>query len=149
MGILDSLESSGILGQLGAAVLPAVLGEVLGTGNQGGLNAIIAKLQQAGLGNQVSSWLGNGQNLPITADQIKQVLGSDVVRQLAAKYNIPVDQISEVLAHQLPVAVDQASPTPEAARAGTGTGPMALNNQRNSRICHVRMSLANLSRPML
>jgi uncharacterized protein YidB (DUF937 family) len=110
MGILDSLESSGILGQLGAAVLPAVLGEVLGTGNQGGLNAIVAKLQQAGLGNQVSSWLGNGQNLPITADQIKQVLGSDVVRQLAAKYNIPVDQITEVLAHQLPVAVDQASP---------------------------------------
>jgi len=110
MGILDSLESSGILGQLGAAVLPAVLGEVLGTGNQGRLNAIVAKLQQAGLGNQVSSWLGNGQNLPITADQIKQVLGSDVVRQLAAKYNIPVDQISEVLAHQLPIAVDQASP---------------------------------------
>ena len=110
MGILDSLESSGILGQLGAAVLPAVLSEVLGTGGQGGLNAIVAKLQQAGLGNQVSSWLGNGQNLPITADQIKQVLGSDVVRQLAAKYNIPVDQISEVLAHQLPIAVDQASP---------------------------------------
>ena len=110
MGILDSLENSGILGQLGAAVLPAVLGEVLGTGNQGGLNAIVAKLQQAGLGNQVNSWLGNGQNLPITADQIKQVLGSDVVRQLAAKYNIPVDQISEVLAHQLPIAVDQASP---------------------------------------
>lgn len=110
MGILDSLESSGILGQLGVAVLPTVLSEVLGSGSQGGLNAIVAKLQQAGLGNQVSSWLGNGQNLPITADQIKQVLGSDVVRQLAAKYNIPVDQISEVLAHQLPVAVDQASP---------------------------------------
>jgi uncharacterized protein YidB (DUF937 family) len=110
MGILDSLESSGILGQLGAAVLPAVLSEVMGSGGQGGLNAIVAKLQQAGLGNQVNSWLGNGQNLPITADQIKQVLGSDVVRQLAAKYNIPVDQIAEVLAHQLPVAVDQASP---------------------------------------
>jgi uncharacterized protein YidB (DUF937 family) len=110
MGILDSLESSGILGQLGAAVLPAVLGEVLGTGSQGGLSAIVAKLQQAGLGNQVNSWIGSGQNLPITADQIKQVLGSNVVRQLAAKYNIPVDQISEVLAHQLPIAVDQASP---------------------------------------
>ena len=110
MGILDSLESSGILGQLGAAVLPAVLGEVLGTGGQGGLSAIVAKLQQAGLGNQVNSWLGSGQNLPITADQIKQVLGSNVVRQLAAKYNIPVDQIAEVLAHQLPLAVDQASP---------------------------------------
>ena len=110
MGILDSLESSGILGQLGAAVLPAVLGEVMGSGGQGGLNAIVAKLQQAGLGDIARSWVGTGQNLPITADQLKQVLGSDVVRQLAAKYNIPIDQVAEVLAHQLPLAVDKASP---------------------------------------
>jgi uncharacterized protein YidB (DUF937 family) len=114
MGILDSLENSpalrGVLGQLGAAVLPAVLGEVLGTGSQGGLNAIVAKLEQAGLGDQVKSWIGTGQNLPITADQVRQVLGNDAVKQLAAKYNIPVDQIAEVLAHQLPVAVDHASP---------------------------------------
>jgi uncharacterized protein YidB (DUF937 family) len=110
MGILDSLESSGILGKLGAAVLPAVLGEVMGSGGQGGLNAIVAKLQQAGLGDIARSWVGTGQNLPITADQLKQVLGSDVVRQLAAKYNIPIDQVAEVLAHQLPLAVDKASP---------------------------------------
>jgi uncharacterized protein YidB (DUF937 family) len=110
MGILDSLESSGILGQLGAAVLPAVLGEVMGSGGQGGLNAIVAKLQQAGLGDIAKSWVGTGQNLPITADQLKQVLGSDAVRQLAAKYNIPIDQVAEVLAHQLPLAVDKASP---------------------------------------
>jgi uncharacterized protein YidB (DUF937 family) len=114
MGILDSLENSpqlrGVLGQLGAAVLPAVLGEVMGTGSQGGLNAIVAKLQQAGLGDQVKSWIGTGANLPITADQVRQVLGNDAVRQLAAKYNIPVDQIAEVLAHQIPVAVDHASP---------------------------------------
>jgi uncharacterized protein YidB (DUF937 family) len=110
MGILDSLENSGILGKLGAAVLPAVLGEVMGTGGQGGLNAIVAKLEQAGLGDQVKSWIGTGQNLPISADQIRQVLGNETIRQLAAKYNIPVDQISEVLAHQLPVAVDKASP---------------------------------------
>ncbi len=110
MGILDSLESSGILGQLGAAVLPAVLGDVMGSGGQGGLNAIVAKLQQAGLGDIAKSWVGTGQNLPITADQLKQVLGSDAVRQLAAKYNIPIDQVAEVLAHQLPLAVDKASP---------------------------------------
>lgn len=110
MGILDSLESSGILGQLGAAVLPAVLGEVMGSGGQGGLNAIVAKLQQSGLGDITKSWVGTGQNLPITADQLKQVLGSDAVRQLAAKYNIPIDQVAEVLAHQLPLAVDKASP---------------------------------------
>ena len=114
MGIFDSLENSpalkSALSQLGAAVLPAVLSEVMGTGGQGGLSAIVAKLEQAGLGEQVKSWIGNGQNLPISADQLRQVLGNDTVRQLAAKYNIPVDQLSEVLAHQLPVAVDHASP---------------------------------------
>ncbi|MCA6102039.1 MULTISPECIES: YidB family protein [Bradyrhizobium] len=114
MGILDSLENSpelkGMLGQLGAAVIPVVLGEVLGNGGQGGLSAIVAKLEQAGLGEQVKSWIGTGQNLPITAEQLQQVLGSDTVKQLAARFNIPVDQLSKVLAQQLPAAVDGASP---------------------------------------
>jgi uncharacterized protein YidB (DUF937 family) len=114
MGILDSLENSpafkSALGQLEAAVLPVVLSEVLGKGGQGGLNAILAKLQQAGFGDQVKSWVGNGQNLPITAEQLQQVLGSDTVRQLAARFNIPVDQLAKVLAQQLPTVVDHASP---------------------------------------
>jgi uncharacterized protein YidB (DUF937 family) len=114
MGILDSLENSpafkGALAQLEGAVLPVVLSEVLGNGSQGGLNAIVAKLQQAGFGDQVKSWIGNGHNLPITAEQLQQVLGSDVVKQLAARFNIPVDQLSQVLAQALPKAVDKASP---------------------------------------
>ncbi|MCA6122674.1 DUF937 domain-containing protein [Bradyrhizobium sp. WSM 1704] len=114
MGILDSFENSpelkGILGQLGTAVLPAVLGEVLGNGGQGGLSAIVARLERAGLGEQVKSWIGTGQNLPITAEQLQQVLGSDTVKQLAAKFGIPIDQLSQVLAQQLPAAVDHASP---------------------------------------
>jgi uncharacterized protein YidB (DUF937 family) len=114
MGILDSLENSGVLkgalGQLEAAVLPVVLSEVLGNGSQGGLNAIVAKLQQAGFGDQVKSWIGNGQNLPITAEQLQQVLGSDTAKQLAARFNIPIDQLGKLLAEQLPLAVDHASP---------------------------------------
>ena len=114
LGILDSLENSpafkGALSQLEGAVLPVVLSEVLGNGSQGGLSAIVAKLQQAGLGDQVKSWIGNGQNLPITAEQLQQVLGSDTVKQLAARFNIPVDQLAKVLAQQLPTAVDHASP---------------------------------------
>jgi uncharacterized protein YidB (DUF937 family) len=114
MGILDSLENSpalkGMLGQLEAAVVPVVLGEVLGNGGQGGLSAIVAKLQQSGFGDQVKSWIGNGQNLPITAEQLQAVLGSDTIKQLAARFNIPVDQLGPVLAHLLPSAVDHASP---------------------------------------
>jgi uncharacterized protein YidB (DUF937 family) len=114
MGILDSLENSdafkGALGQLEAAVVPMVLSQVLGNGNEGGLSAIVAKLQQAGLGDQVNSWIGNGKNLPITAEQLQAALGSDTVKQLAARFNIPIDQLSKVLAQQLPAAVDHASP---------------------------------------
>ena len=114
MGILDSLENSpalkSALSQLGAAVLPVVMGEVMGTGSQGGLNAIVAKLQQAGFGDQVKSWIGNGQNLPITADQLQQALGSDTVKQLAARFNIPVDQLGKVLEQYVPAAVDHVSP---------------------------------------
>jgi uncharacterized protein YidB (DUF937 family) len=114
MGILDSLENSpafkGALGQLEAAIVPVVLSEVLGKDGQGGLSAIVAKLEQAGLGAQVKSWIGNGQNLPITAEQLQQALGSDTAKQLAARFNIPLDQLTKVLAQQLPVAVDHASP---------------------------------------
>jgi uncharacterized protein YidB (DUF937 family) len=114
MGILDSMEDSpafkNALSQLGGAILPIVLGEVMGNGGQGGLSAIVAKLQQAGFGDQVKSWIGNGQNLPITADQLRQALGSDTAKQLAAKFNIPLDQLSQVLAQLLPKAVDNASP---------------------------------------
>src|ERR1700746_1396522 len=109
MGILDSLENSpafkSALGQIGAAVLPVVMSEIMGTGNQGGLSAIIANLEQAGFGDQVKPWIGGGANLPITADQLRQVLGNDTVRQIAAKYNIPIDQVAEGLGHQLPLAV--------------------------------------------
>lgn len=114
MGLFDELSNSpavrGALGQLEAAVVPMVLSEVLGNGSQGGLSAIVAKLQQSGLGSQVSSWLGNGENLPISADQLKQVLSNDQVKQLAAKFGIPVDQVLDVLAKQLPATVDHASP---------------------------------------
>ncbi len=114
MGILDLLENSpafkSALGQLEGAVLPVVLSEVLGSGGQGGLSAIVAKLQQAGLGDEVKSWIGNGANLPITAEQLQEVLGNDTVKQLAARFNIPVDQLTQILAHLLPKAVDGASP---------------------------------------
>src|SRR3984885_9153202 len=116
MGILDSLEDSpafkAALGQLGT-LLPVVLGEVMGNAGQGGLSAIVAKLQQAGFGDQVKSWIGTGQNLPITAEQLQQALGRDTAKQLAAKFNIPLDQLSKVLAQALPKAVDGASPNGE------------------------------------
>ena len=113
MGILDTLQ--GMLSSQGAkdieaALVPIVLKEVMGSGDQGGLSAIVNKLQDSGYGSVVNSWVANGKNMPISAQQLQDVLGNATVKQLAAKYGIPVDQVSTVLAQILPKAVDQASP---------------------------------------
>jgi uncharacterized protein YidB (DUF937 family) len=114
MGLFDSLTNSdafkNVLGQIETGAMPAILGQVFGQGGQGGLSTIVAKLEQAGFGDQIKSWIGNGQNMPISADQLQQVLGNEQVKELAAKFNIPLDQVSSMLAHALPQAVDHASP---------------------------------------
>ena len=49
----------------------------------GGLDGLLAKLQQGGLGDIVQSWMGNGPNLPVSAEQITQALGNPQLAALA------------------------------------------------------------------
>ncbi|WP_245355723.1 YidB family protein [Rhizobium leguminosarum] len=78
--------------------------------NAGGLDGILTQLNQSGLGHQVGSWIGTGDNLPISADQIRSVLSSEQLQTLAANLGIDASKIPEFLAEHLPTAVDQASP---------------------------------------
>ena len=74
------------------------------------LNGLVAALEKGGLGPQVQSWLGSGQNLPITADQLKAVLGNAQVQDFARHLGVPVDEMLKLLAQYLPEIVDKASP---------------------------------------
>ncbi len=76
----------------------------------GGLQGMMSKFSDAGLGNVFSSWVGTGQNQPIGADQIQQVLGSDQVKALAAKLGIDPAQVSQLIAEHLPKVVDKLTP---------------------------------------
>ena len=77
----------------------------------GGYQGVLDKLNQAGLGTQVQSWLAtNGKNLPVSPAEIEAALGNQQLQQLAASFGVPVGQISNLLAQHLPTAVDQASP---------------------------------------
>ena len=116
MGLLDNLLGGalkGALGQAGSAALPAVLSGILAKTDLGNLQGIVNKLQESGLGNQVQSWLGNGTNLPVSPDQLRNALGNDQVRQIAQQLGLPVDGALKALAEHLPAAVDQASPNGE------------------------------------
>jgi uncharacterized protein YidB (DUF937 family) len=78
--------------------------------HMGGLDGILVKLNDAGFGPQVNSWLGKGDNIPLSMDEISSVLGSAQLQQIAAKLGVSMDQVPHLLAQHLPTAVDQASP---------------------------------------
>jgi uncharacterized protein YidB (DUF937 family) len=109
MGLLDSLLG-GNIGQIEAAAAPALISAALAKTNFGNLQGLVAQLQQGGLGTQVQSWLGNGQNLPVTPDQLRGALGSDQVKQIAQHFGVDPEAALKVLAQHLPGVIDQASP---------------------------------------
>jgi uncharacterized protein YidB (DUF937 family) len=101
----------GLAGQFETQALPNILSQVLARTNLGSVGGLLQQLQNSGLGPQVASWLGNGQNLPISVDQLKNALGDEHLRQLATAFGIPVDQLLGQLSQHLPAAVDHMSPT--------------------------------------
>jgi uncharacterized protein YidB (DUF937 family) len=112
MGLLDSLGGAlkGVLGQVEADAVPALISAVLAKTNLGDLQGVVNKLQQGGLSDQVQSWLGNGANLPVTVDQLRTALGNEQVQQIARELGLPIDGALKLLAEYLPTTVDQASP---------------------------------------
>jgi uncharacterized protein YidB (DUF937 family) len=115
MGLFDNLSGamSGVLGQVEAAAVPALISAVLAKTNMGDLGGIVSQLQQGGLGAQVSSWLGNGTNLPVSSDQLRAALGNEQVQQIAQHFGLPVDKALALLSAHLPDMVDKASPNGE------------------------------------
>lgn len=89
---------------------PTLLRQVLGETDVGSIGGLLTKLQQAGLGDKVASWLGNGSNLPITAEQLRDALGDEHVQQIANSLGLPTDKILDMLSQHLPAAVDKMSP---------------------------------------
>jgi uncharacterized protein YidB (DUF937 family) len=76
----------------------------------GGVQGIVAQLEQQGLGSTVRSWVGTGANQAITPDQIHQAFGSDAVKQIAARLNITPEDLAAKLSQVLPQAIDKLTP---------------------------------------
>jgi uncharacterized protein YidB (DUF937 family) len=103
MGMFD-----GILGGVFGAGATTLLNSFIE--KQGGLQNIASQFEKNGFGDTMRSWISQGRNLPITADQIHQALGSDTVKNLAAKMGLPADKLAELLAQHLPQAIDKVTP---------------------------------------
>ena len=111
MGLLDSIlgaatgktEDSG-----GAAQLIGVLGGLLA--QSGGLQGLASKFAQSGQGNAFQSWVGMGENQPISSDQVQNVLGPEQVNAIATRMGVDPAIVSTFLAEYLPKIVDKLTP---------------------------------------
>jgi uncharacterized protein YidB (DUF937 family) len=118
MSLLDTLGS--IFGKSEGGGQPSLVVAALEYVNNqpGGLNGLIQKFQQNGAGDIVSSWIGKGENQPISADMLQNVLGSDVVSGIAQKAGVSPDQASGLLAQVMPHVIDHATPDGEVPAGG-------------------------------
>jgi uncharacterized protein YidB (DUF937 family) len=76
----------------------------------GGLSSLVERFQQNGHGDVINSWIGSGQNRPITPDQLHQALGPDAVNNLSRMTGVPGQDLVAELSRVLPGIVDKLTP---------------------------------------
>jgi len=76
----------------------------------GGMDGLVQKFQDKGLGDVVQSWIGNTPNKSVTADQITNVFGPALIQKVASKVGMSPEALSSQLATYLPLLVDKLSP---------------------------------------
>ena len=111
MGLLDSLigaASGKTEGSGGVAPLIGVLGGLLA--QSGGLQGLASKFSQSGQGNAFQSWVGMGENQPISSGEIQNALGSEQVKAIASRMGVDPAMASNFLAEYLPKIVDKLTP---------------------------------------
>ena len=76
----------------------------------GGLGGLVNKLQQGGLGDVVNSWVGSGQNQPVSPSQLGQALGPSVMKTVSQLTGISEDDLSKQLSQVLPGVINGLTP---------------------------------------
>jgi uncharacterized protein YidB (DUF937 family) len=120
MGLLDQLVSQ-CLGASGAgSPLNNVLANLVGGTGQGGavegaaagggLSALLARFENAGLGHLVQSWVGSGDNQPVTPEQLHSALGEEHVQTMAAQSGLTPHELLQQLSQCLPQLIDRMTP---------------------------------------
>jgi uncharacterized protein YidB (DUF937 family) len=121
MGILDAVlgviknqvannaAPAATVGSADHNLLESVIGMITDP-QSGGLSGLVEKIAAGGLADQVASWVGKGENLPISAEQLQAVLGSSFVQGLAEKFGINTADVAGSLSSLLPQVIDKLTP---------------------------------------
>jgi uncharacterized protein YidB (DUF937 family) len=106
---LFAKRAGSLLGGLGGKELSAVAAALIGAGGAK-LPALIASFKSAGLGNLIESWIGKGANQAVSGEQVKSVVGSDAISEVAAQLGIPDEQAAAKVSGLLPELIDKLTP---------------------------------------
>ena len=113
MGLMDEVlamaGSSGAQQGQHASALTASM-TYINSPQVGGIAGLQNMFQQGGLGSIVSSWIGNGQNLPVSASQLQNVLHGGALQQAAQQAGMDPSQLTGMMSSLLPHLVDKLSP---------------------------------------
>lgn len=114
MGLIDDITEKvhGLLGESGGEGSGLAKGvvEMLSDKAGGGLAGLVQSFQQKGLGEIISSWISTGQNLPISADQIREGVGIEKLQSLAAKVGMSPEEVTTKLSSLMPDLIDKMTP---------------------------------------
>jgi uncharacterized protein YidB (DUF937 family) len=115
--ILGQILGGGGAQRGGGGGLGDILGQVLGGaggggggGMGGGLGGLLEQMARAGYGEQARSWVGTGQNMPISPDVIGQIFGQGGIAEIARQAGVSEREASEGLSQLLPEVVDRVTP---------------------------------------
>ena len=132
MGLLDSVLGS-VMGGGGGSALSPILAEILGGQNasgqqttQPGLMGLVERFTQAGHGNAVNSWVGNGPNQSIEPSALQNVFGQNQINQWSQQTGMAPNDLLGQLAQFLPHAVNTMTPNgqmPTSAEHLAGNNP--------------------------
>ncbi|MBI2277813.1 MAG: DUF937 domain-containing protein [Dechloromonas sp.] len=121
MGLFDqvlggALNSLG--GNAGGNSLQEVVMRLINNPQVGGIEGLVKSFQSGGLGEIVNSWVGTGQNLPVSAEQVQSALGSEQLDAVASQLGVSREQAGGQLAEFLPKVVDLLTPNGQIPQGG-------------------------------
>jgi uncharacterized protein YidB (DUF937 family) len=119
-GGLDGLGGGGLAGALG--------GLLANNGEVGGLGGLVSRFEQAGMGDVIGSWIGTGENQPVSGGQLQDALGNDVISGLAQKLGVNPATLLPMLVTLLPMLVDRLTPKGQVPADGLGNQDELLSS---------------------
>jgi uncharacterized protein YidB (DUF937 family) len=121
MGLFDALAKEFLAKIAGGSSQNPLLGmalSLLTNPRTGGLESLVETFKGKGVGDIISSWIGTGENQPISGNQLLNVLGNDQIRAMAEKLGMSHQETSSGLANLLPEIIDKLTPNGQLPEKG-------------------------------